>query len=109
MRFIDYYFRLLEDGSIQMDHELIADKINLKDGDLFKAEIVDGVITFKKQATQTNLGRRLMFKLPHQEWLEKQPKHTQEWLNGQAIWHDSDLYKAMLVGMILGFLIGLIF
>jgi|APIni6443716594_1056825.scaffolds.fasta_scaffold4171054_2 hypothetical protein len=50
-----------------------------------------------------------MFKLPHQEWLEKQPKHTQEWLSNQAIWHDTDLYKAMLVGMILGFLIGLIF
>lgn len=36
-------------------------------------------------------------------------KRTQEWLSSQAIWHDSDLYKAMLVGMILGFLIGLIF
>jgi hypothetical protein len=49
VRFIDYYFRLLEDGSIQMDNELTADKINLKDGDIFKAEIVEGVITFKKQ------------------------------------------------------------
>jgi hypothetical protein len=39
----------LEDGSIQMDNELTADKINLKDGDIFKAEIVEGVITFKKQ------------------------------------------------------------
>lgn len=36
-------------------------------------------------------------------------KHTQEWFNAQAIWHDSDLYKAVLVGMVLGFLIGLIF
>jgi hypothetical protein len=50
-----------------------------------------------------------MFKSPHQEWLEKQPKHTQEWLKNQAIWHDSDLYKAVLVAILLGFIIGLIF
>ena len=42
-------FTLLEDGSIMMDSKLTVDKINLKDGDLFKAEIIDGVIIFKKQ------------------------------------------------------------
>jgi hypothetical protein len=49
MRFIDYYFRLMDDGSIELDPELTADKLNLKDGDLFKTVIVDDKITFKKQ------------------------------------------------------------
>lgn len=49
MKFIDYYFDLLEDGSIEMDHELNPEKLNLKEGDLFKAVIVDNVLTFKKQ------------------------------------------------------------
>lgn len=43
-----------------------------------------------------------MFKLPHQEWLEKQPKHTQEWLKKQAVWHDGDLITAALVGFLVG-------
>lgn len=49
-----------------------------------------------------------MFKLPHQEWLEQQPKHTQEWLKKQAVWHDSDMFKAVAFGAFVGFLIGLI-
>jgi len=50
-----------------------------------------------------------MFKLPHQVWLEQQPKHTQIWLKKQAIWHDADLFRFLVIGMLLGFLIGLIF
>lgn len=50
-----------------------------------------------------------MFKLPHQVWLEKQPKHTQEWLKKQAIWHDADLFRFFAMGALVGFLIGLIF
>jgi hypothetical protein len=50
-----------------------------------------------------------LFKLPDQEWLEKQPKHTQEWLKKQAIWHDADLFRFLAIGMLVGFLIGLIF
>jgi hypothetical protein len=49
MKFIDYYFGLNEDGSIEMDPELTAEKLNLKDGDLFKAQVIDGQITFVKQ------------------------------------------------------------
>jgi len=49
MKFIDYYFGLLEDGSIEMDPELSPEKLNLKDGELFKAEIIDNKIIFKKQ------------------------------------------------------------
>ena len=49
-----------------------------------------------------------MFKLPHQEWLEQQPKHTQEWLKKQAIWNDQDMLKAFAFGTLVGLLIGLI-
>ena len=48
-----------------------------------------------------------MFKLPHQVWLEKQPKHTQEWLKKQAVWHDADLFRFFIVGMLVGILIGI--
>jgi hypothetical protein len=47
-----------------------------------------------------------MFKSETQRWLEMQPKHTQEWLKKQAIWHDADMVKAVMFGMVLGFLIG---
>jgi hypothetical protein len=40
---------LSEDGSIGLDPELTIEKLNLKEGDLFKVEVIDGVITFKKQ------------------------------------------------------------
>jgi hypothetical protein len=46
-------------------------------------------------------------KLKHQIWLEKQPKHTQEWLKKQAVWHDADLARFFIYGLIVGFLIGL--
>ena len=49
-----------------------------------------------------------MFKLPHQVWLEQQPKHTQEWLKKQASWHDADMVKAFAFGAFVGLLIGLI-
>jgi hypothetical protein len=49
-----------------------------------------------------------MFKLPHQQWLEQQPKHTQEWLKKQALWHDIDMVKAFLFGAFVGLIIGLI-
>jgi hypothetical protein len=49
MIFVDYTFQLLADGTIMMDPELTADILNLKDGDLFKAVVVDNQITFIKQ------------------------------------------------------------
>lgn len=49
-----------------------------------------------------------MFKSESQKWLEQQPKWTQEWLKKQAIWHDSDMVKALCFGAFLGFLIGLL-
>jgi hypothetical protein len=49
-----------------------------------------------------------MFKLPDQEWLEKQPKHTQEWLKKQPLWHTADLFRFFAMGIFVGFLIGLV-
>jgi hypothetical protein len=49
-----------------------------------------------------------MFKSEAQRWLEMQPKHTQEWLKKQAIWHDIDLFKAFAFGAFIGFLVGVI-
>ena len=43
--------------------------------------------------------RKIMdMRLPHQEWLEMQPKHTQEWLKKQSIWNDTDMIKAFAFG-----------
>jgi hypothetical protein len=53
--------------------------------------------------------RKIMdMRLPHQEWLEQQPKHTQEWLKKQSIWNDTDMIKAFAFGAFVGLLIGLI-
>ena len=48
MLFFDYTFMLLQDGSVSMDKELLAEKLHVKDGDKFVIEIVDNVITFRK-------------------------------------------------------------
>ena len=47
-----------------------------------------------------------MFKSEAQRWLEMQPKHTQEWLKKQPVWHDRDLWKFYFLGMGLGLLVG---
>jgi len=33
-------------------------------------------------------------------------KTTDEWLAKQAIWHDSDMWKALAVGVVVGIVIG---
>lgn len=48
--FVDYFFTLLPDGSIQMDKELKASSIRVKEGDRFTVTINDnGTIYFKKE------------------------------------------------------------
>ena len=55
--------------------------------------------------------RSIMFKSEAQRWLEMQPKHTQEWLKKQPLWHDRDLwwffFLGSMLGIIVGFLLGL--
>ena len=49
MLFVDYVFDVLENGTIMMDKELTADKLHLKDGDRYIANVTfDGRIVFQK-------------------------------------------------------------
>lgn len=52
-----------------------------------------------------------MFKSELQKWFESQPKHTQEWMKRQPVWHDRDLwyffFLGSLSGLLVGFLLGL--
>ena len=52
--------------------------------------------------------RSKMFKTQAQRWLEMQPKHTQEWLKKQAIWHDRDVAKFVSIALVVGFFFGYI-
>jgi hypothetical protein len=49
-----------------------------------------------------------MFKSEAQRWLEMQPKHTQEWLKRQPLWHDKDLWLFFTFGSLAGLLVGLL-
>jgi hypothetical protein len=44
-----------------------------------------------------------------QAWYDNLPEHTKTYLKSQPIWHDRDLFKAGLFGVIVGVLIGLAF
>lgn len=44
-----------------------------------------------------------------QTWYDNLPEHTKEYLKSQPIWHDRDLFKAGLFGVVVGVLIGLAF
>ena len=44
----------------------------------------------------------------YQAWWNSLPKHTQEYLKSQPLWHDSDLYKALAIGLVIGFVLGAI-
>ena len=49
MLFVDYVFDVLENGTIVMDKELTAQKLNLKNGDKYVANVTfDGRIVFEK-------------------------------------------------------------
>ena len=55
MLFVDYTFDLLENGTIIMDKELTANKLNLKNGDKYVANVTfDGRIVFQKLREQEN-------------------------------------------------------
>lgn len=49
MLFVDYVFDVLQNGTIIMDKELTAQKLNLKNGDKYVANVTfDGRIVFEK-------------------------------------------------------------
>ena len=52
LMFLDYYFRLNEDSSIEFDKELDPNSLNVKEGDTFKVLITDSdQVVLQKQRT----------------------------------------------------------
>ena len=43
-----------------------------------------------------------------ERWYESLPEGTKEYLKRQPVWHDSDMWKAGLVGFAFGIIVGLI-
>jgi hypothetical protein len=44
----------------------------------------------------------------YQQWYNNLPSNTRIWLKNQPVWHDADMVKAVIFGMVLGFLIGVL-
>ena len=42
------------------------------------------------------------------KWFDSLPEHTQEYLKNQPIWHDSDMWRAGIFGLVIGFILGVI-
>jgi ElaB/YqjD/DUF883 family membrane-anchored ribosome-binding protein len=42
-------------------------------------------------------------------WWDSLSPSTQEYLKAQPLWHDVDMFKAAVVGAVVGFLIGLLY
>lgn len=41
------------------------------------------------------------------QWYDSLPHHTREYLKGQPVWHDRDMYKSFAFGIFIGVIIGL--
>lgn len=41
-----------------------------------------------------------------EQWWDSLSPQMQSYLEAQPVWHDRDLYKALAVGMIIGFTLG---
>jgi hypothetical protein len=44
-----------------------------------------------------------------EDWWDRLDPKTKDFLKSQPIWHNKDLYKAMAVGVCIGFIVGIIF
>jgi len=42
------------------------------------------------------------------KWFDSLPEHTKEYLRNQPIWHDSDMWRAGMFGLVVGFILGVI-
>jgi hypothetical protein len=42
-------------------------------------------------------------------WWDRLDPKTKDYLKKQSIWHDRDLYKALAIGVCIGFIVGIIF
>ena len=43
-----------------------------------------------------------------QAWYDSLPEHTKEYLKKQPVWHDRDMAKALVLGMAIGLVIGVL-
>ena len=39
-------------------------------------------------------------------WYDSLPEHTKQYLKSQPVWHDSDLLRAGIFGLVIGFILG---
>jgi hypothetical protein len=44
----------------------------------------------------------------YESWWDSLNPSTQEYLKNQSIWHDSDMWKAGIFGLVIGFILGVI-
>ena len=44
-----------------------------------------------------------------QAWYDNLPDHTKQYLKRQPVWHDKDMWKAGLLGLSIGLILGLAF
>jgi len=42
----------------------------------------------------------------YDDWYDKLPKHTKEWLKNQPIYKENEIYKFIAIGAVVGFMIG---
>jgi hypothetical protein len=41
-----------------------------------------------------------------QAWYDSLPEHTKQYLKSQPLWHDSDMWRAGIFGLVVGFILG---
>jgi hypothetical protein len=41
-----------------------------------------------------------------QAWYDSLPENTKQYLKSQPLWHDSDMWKAGLFGLVIGIILG---
>lgn len=41
-------------------------------------------------------------------WYDSLPEHTKQYLKAQPLWHDSDMWRAGIFGLVIGFILGVI-
>ena len=44
-----------------------------------------------------------------QAWYDSLPENTKQYLKRQPVWHDKDMWKAGLLGLSIGLILGLAF
>lgn len=44
-----------------------------------------------------------------QIWYDSLDEHTKQYLKNQPLWHDNDMWKAGIIGLFIGIVIGIIF